>query len=262
MSGEQMFGGPETTGNAQPILIVDANAGDLGDRLYLSDLSGFASDGMVITRDGVRVGTVDPVENGQDGAALKIFLDPGADREAIDALSNALRFETIADDPASGAIAATVRIVGGDALDLDGALEIEVAVPVLPFEGLLGESFDDDILAAGLGSSPSEPHAGKFLFVSNDFLESAETGTYSTVIHGFTPGQGGNVLDLGSVLKDGTYGGGSLEGFVQLDDSSGTHTVLRVDIFGTGNYTDLAIIEGTTGLGNADTLVDSGNIVV
>ena len=171
-----------------------------------------------------------------------------------------MRFETIADDPASGAIGATVRIVGGDALDL--ALEIEVAVPVLPFEGLLGESFDDDILAEGLGSSPSEPHAGKFLFVSDDFLESAETGTYSTVIHGFTPGQGGNVLDLGSVLKDGTYGGGSLEGFVQLDDSSGTHTVLRVDIFGTGNYTDLAIIEGTTGLGNADTLVDSGNIVV
>ncbi len=111
MSGEQMFGGPETTGNAQPILIVDANAGDLGDRLYLSDLSGFASDGVVITRDGVRVGTVDPMENGQDGAALKIFLDPGADREAIDALSSALRFETIADDPASGAIAATVRIV-------------------------------------------------------------------------------------------------------------------------------------------------------
>ncbi len=64
------------------------------------------------------------------------------------------------------------------------------------------------------------------------------------------------------MLKDGTYGGGSLEGFVELDDSSGTHTVLRVDIFGTGNYTDLAIIEGTTGLGNADALVDSGNIVI
>ncbi len=134
MRGEQMIGGP--AGDAQPILIVDATAGDLGDRLFLSASSGFASDGMVITRDGVRFGTVDPVEDGQDGAALKIFLDSGADREAIDALSSALRFETIADDPASGTIAATVRIVGDDALDLDGALEIEIAVPVLPFEGL------------------------------------------------------------------------------------------------------------------------------
>ena len=262
MSGEQMIGGPGTAGNAQPILIVDADAGDLGDRLFLSASSGFASEGLVILRDGVRVGTVDPVEDGQDGAALKIFLDTGADREAIDALPGALRFETIADDPASGTIAATVRIVGGDAFDLDGARETDVAVPVLAFEGFLGESIDDDILAEGLGGSPAEPHGGKFLFVSDDFLESAETGTYSTVIHGFTPGQGGYVLDLGSVLKDGTYGGGSLEGFVELDDSSGTHTVLRVDIFGTGSYTDLAIIEGTTGLGNADALVDSGNIVI
>ena len=136
MSGEQMTGGPGSAGNAQPILIVDVNAGDLGDRLYLSASSGFASDGLVILRDGVRVGTVDPVEDGQDGAALKIFLDPGADREAIDAVASALRFETIADDPASGTIAATVRIVGGDALDLDGARETDVAVPVLPFEGL------------------------------------------------------------------------------------------------------------------------------
>ncbi len=136
MSGEPMIVGPGSAGNAQQILIVDANAGDLGDRLYLSASSGFASDGMVIMRDGVRVGTVDPVENGQDGAALKIVLDPGADREAIDAVSSALRFETIADDPASDTIAATVRVVGGDALDLDGAWETDVAVPVLPFEGL------------------------------------------------------------------------------------------------------------------------------
>ena len=44
MSGEQMIGGPGSTGDAQLILIVDGNAGDLGDRLYLSASSGFASD--------------------------------------------------------------------------------------------------------------------------------------------------------------------------------------------------------------------------
>lgn len=262
MSGEQMIGGPDSAGDQQVLLIVDAHAGDLGDRLLFSSSRGIATDGVVVTREGVRIGTIDPVDNGQDGAPLKVTLDPGADRETIDAVSSAVRFETIADDPASGTITATVRIVGGPLVDFDGAWETDVPVPVLAFEGFLAETFGDDILAEGLGGSPTQAHSGKYLFVADDFRESVETGAYSTVIHDFTPGQGGNVLDLGSVLKGGTYDGGSLDGFVELDDSSGTDTVLRVDIFGTGNYTDLAIIEGITGLGDADTLVDSGNIVV
>ncbi len=88
------------------------------------------------------------------------------------------------------------------------------------------------------------------------------TGTTNTVIHGFTLGEGGNILDLGSILKDGNYGGGSLDGYVDLDDSSGTYTVLRVDVSGAGNFTDLAIIEGAVGLGSADNLLDSGNLTV
>ncbi|MFQ5954439.1 MAG: type I secretion C-terminal target domain-containing protein [Kiloniellales bacterium] len=264
MSGERLVTGPEDRPVEPAVLIFDAHSGDMGDRLLIASSGGIFSDGTVIARNNVKIGAIDPIDNGEDGAPLKIVLEPAAGREAIDALAAALRFESISDDPASGTVITTIEVFGTGFAGAEGAREIDIRVPVQPFEGLFGETLTEDILAEGFDAGPAHENAAgtKFLFQSEDLVESAQTGATNTVIHGFTLGEGGNVLDLGSVLKDGNYEGGSLEGYVELDDSSGTHTVLRVDIFGTGNFVDLAIIEGAIGLGSADNLLESGNLTV
>ncbi len=264
MTGERLDSGPELRPAESAVLIFDAHSGDFGDRLFVANTGAIFSDGSVITRGGSSLGAIDPIDNGEDGAALRIVLDPGASREAIEALSAAVRFESISDDLTSGTVITTVKVFGAGAAGAEGGREIDIPVPVQAFEASYGEALAEDILAEGLGAGLGDEGglAGTFQFQSEHLLQSTETGTTNTVIHGFTLGEGGNILDLGSILKDGNYGGGSLDGFVDLDDSSGTYTVLRVDVSGAGNFTDLAIIEGAIGLGSADNLLDSGNLTV
>ena len=268
MTGEILGSGPELRPAESPaesaVLIFDAHSGDFGDRLFVANTGGIFSDGSVITRGESILGAIDPIDNGEDGAPLRIVLDPGAGREAIEALSAAVRFESISDDLASGTVITTVKVFGAGAAGAEDGREIDIPVPVQAFVASYGEALAEDILAEGLGAGLGDEGAlaGTFQFQSEHLLQSTETGTTNTVIHGFTLGEGGNVLDLGSILKEGNYGDGSLEGYVELDDSSGTHTVLRVDIFGAGNFVDLAIIEGAIGLGSADNLLNSGNLIV
>jgi hypothetical protein len=247
----------------EQVFLIDVNVGDIGDRLFVADIGPVTSDGTVIAYNGQAVGRIDPADNGEDGASLRITFDADADGDAWQAVAAALRFETISDEPLPAQLSATIAQLTA-AVEADAVAAAVAQVPVLPSEHPLGDTAGDDILAEGLGAGDLDGGAdgARPLFVSEDFRESLESGGYEPVIRGFTPGEGGDVLDLGGVLRRGTYDGGSLEGYVELDDSSGMHTVVRVDIFGTGNFTDLAIIEGATGLGDADSLLNSGNIVV
>jgi hypothetical protein len=252
---------PDASPANQQVFLIDVDVGDIGDRLFVADIGPITSDGAVIAHNGRAIGAIDPAENGEDGTRLKITL--GADAEAWEAVAAALRFATIADEPMPAALTATVVPPAADGT-FEAAPVTDVQVPVLALEEPLGHTAADDILAEGLGvgRAAGAAHAGAILYVSEDHRASLETGEYNQVISGFTLGAGGDVLDLGSVLRLGTYDGGSLQGYVELDDSSGTHTVVRVDIYGTGNFTDLAIIEGATGLGDADGLLHNGNVVV
>ena len=259
MSGESKEVEASLSAASGEVLIVEGVAGDVGDRLFLTTTKLLSTDGAEVYVGGVSVGSIDPIDNGEDGQALMIALTGRATEPVIDAVSQALRFEALGDDISSSNMDTTVSVLASDGTTVVAA--IEATVPVQHLEHPFVDSFQEQVLAQGLAGATGDQVESP-LYVSQDLLSALAGAAAHTVIHGFRPGEGGDMLDLGTLLKQGNYNGGSLAGYVELDDSSGSNTMLRVDVYGNGDYADLAVIEGATGLGDVDDLLSTGNILV
>jgi hypothetical protein len=242
------------------IFVAESNAGDIGDRLAVVDTQDITNDGASVAYRGTVIGNIDPLANGEDGAALHIHLTGAADDGALQALCGAIRFEALGDEPDGASLETSFAVQpagGGELIALAGF----DSVPVLPFDLWAHDGEVDSVLSLGLPDHGDAQIAGTTLFLADDYQQAVDHGAMHA-LDGFTPGAGGDTLDLHDLLSSGNYQGGSLEGYVHLDDSSGTHTVLAVDLQGAGNYVPIALIDGVVGLGSPDHLLDSGNIVV
>ncbi len=262
MSGESKEVEASLSEASGEMLIAEGVAGDVGDRLFLTTTKLVSTDGAEVYVGGVNVGSIDPIDNGEDGQALMIALTGRATEPVIDAVSQALRCEALGDDISSSNMDTTVSVLASDGTTV--VASIEATVPVQHLEHPFVDSFQEQVLAQGLAGATGDQVASGTspLYVSQDLLSALAGAAAHTVIHGFRPGEGGDMLDLGTLLKQGNYNGGSLAGYVELDDSSGSNTILRVDVYGNGDYADLAVIEGATGLGDVDDLLSTGNILV
>lgn len=242
------------------IFVAEGNAGDVGDRLAVVNTQDIINDGATVAYRGTVIGNIDPLANGEDGAALHIHLTGAADDGALQALCQAIRFEALGDEPEGGSLETSFAVQPGD-----GGAAVPLAgfdsVPVLPFDLWAHDGEVDSVLSLGLADHGDAHAAGTTLFLADDYQQAVDHGAMHA-LPGFTPGEGGDTLDLHDMLSSGNYQGGSLEGYVHLDDSSGTHTVLAVDLHGLGNYVPIAMIDGVIGLGTADHLLEAGNIVV
>lgn len=109
----------------------------------------------------------------------------------------------------------------------------------------------DDILAGGLGSDTLSGGSGADSFV----FAAADPGTGVDTIEDFDVTEG-DTLDLSTVLSDGPG-----DAVVTLVESGGS-TVVQVDLDGSGSFTDLAILQGVTGLGSVDELAADGSLIL
>lgn len=124
---------------------------------------------------------------------------------------------------------------------------------------LLHGGLGDDILFGDAGADTIFGGAGADIFT----FEAATAYSGIDLIKDFSTGDG-DVIDIADVL-DGIYDPMSdiLADFVQISESSGD-TLLSVDQDGTGltyGWTQIAAIQGVTGLSSADDMVTAGQLL-
>lgn len=84
-------------------------------------------------------------------------------------------------------------------------------------------------------------------FVDNDILADFSAGE-------------GDILDISDLITSGTVNVGNITNYLNFNDSSGTDTIVQVDSAGGGSFSDIATINGVTGLDEV-TLFTNGNII-
>jgi Ca2+-binding RTX toxin-like protein len=123
-------------------------------------------------------------------------------------------------------------------------------------EGLLTEAGGgDNTLSGGAGLDTLFGGDGLDTFI----FEAASAFLDRDILADFSAGEG-DILDISDLL---TSFSGTITDHIFFDDSSGTDTIVQVDIDGVGGvgFQDIAFIQGITGLDEA-TLFTNGNIVV
>lgn len=125
---------------------------------------------------------------------------------------------------------------------------------------LLHGGLGDDILFGDAGADTIFGGGGADAFT----FEAATAYSGIDLIKDFSAGEG-DFIDITDVL-DGIYDPMSdvLADFVQISESSGD-TLLSIDRDGTGTtygWTQIASIQGVTGLQDADTMVTAGQLLV
>jgi Ca2+-binding RTX toxin-like protein len=123
-------------------------------------------------------------------------------------------------------------------------------------EGLLTSAGGgDNILSGGAGLDTLYGGDGTDTFI----FEAVSAFLDRDILADFSAGEG-DILDVSDLI---TTFSGTITDHVFFDDSSGTDTVVQIDIDGAGGvgFQDVAIINGITGLDEA-TLYANGNIVV
>ena len=114
----------------------------------------------------------------------------------------------------------------------------------------------NDILAGGPGSDTLSGGPGADTFVFNI----ADLGTGTDKISDFSVSQG-DKIDLSNVLQGHYTSTSVLSNFVQIT-TSGSNSVLSVDLDGSGqHWTQVAVLTGVTGL-NVQQLVSDGNLLL
>lgn len=113
----------------------------------------------------------------------------------------------------------------------------------------------NDILDGGVGSDTLTGSSGA------DVFRFANIGDAPDSITDFTPGQGGDQIDIASVLQGFDPATDALSDFIQLNPA-GDGYQLMVDPSGEGNFELLVTLQNVGGELDLDQLVTDGNIVV
>jgi Ca2+-binding RTX toxin-like protein len=119
-----------------------------------------------------------------------------------------------------------------------------------------GSSSDDQFTGGG-GNDFLVGLGGSDTFIYHSASEGVDT------IVDFTPGAGGDTIDIRDVLAGYTPGVSNIADFVQTTEFAGNST-LRVDAngpVGGANFSDLATLQGVTGL-VLQNMLDNHNLVV
>jgi hypothetical protein len=115
----------------------------------------------------------------------------------------------------------------------------------------------NNVINGGAASDTLTGGAGSDTFA----YQSGHVGGSVDTITDFTPGTGGDRLDLSAVLTGYTPGVSALLDFVRVNQT-GSDTTVSVDVDGNGdNFQILATLQGVTGL-DPNTMLTNGNLIV
>ncbi|MEZ5851983.1 MAG: type I secretion C-terminal target domain-containing protein [Hyphomicrobiaceae bacterium] len=116
---------------------------------------------------------------------------------------------------------------------------------------------DDDYLSGGLGADTLTGGTGSDTFA----WQAGDLGSGVDTLTDFTPGTGGDALDVSALLTGYDTATSVLSDFVRLT-TAGSDSIIEIDADGGGDsFQVLATLQNVTGL-NADVLQANGNLIV
>lgn len=125
-------------------------------------------------------------------------------------------------------------------------------------------SFGNDLLIGGEGNDVLAGSTGADTLTGGDgndtfkFLENA-SGDATDTIADFSGGD--DKIDIHELIYGYDPLSMALEDFVNVSESSGD-TIISIDTSGTGSFTEIAVLPGVTGLGEAGEMVIAGQLIV